>query len=127
MKQIRNTTAKTHIQELIIESGHAMSQQELQELSEGVCDRVTIYRVLDRLLVEGAIHKTVSIDGVARYAQCVKCDSGQHHSHNHVHFSCEKCLEVTCLENVVPDFKLPRKYVMKEANFSISGVCAKCN
>ena len=127
MKQVRNTTAKSHIQELLIQQKNAMSQQDIQTLSEGVCDRVTIYRVLDRLLEEGVIHRTIGIDGVARFAPCSKCDANHSHHHNHVHFNCEKCQEVTCLENVVPDFKLPRNYTMKEVNFTVSGVCAKCN
>jgi Fur family ferric uptake transcriptional regulator len=128
MKQIRSTSAKSHIQELLSESTHALSQLELQQQSEGVCDRVTVYRVLDRLILEGVVHKTVGLDGVARYALCKACDADHdHHQHDHVHFSCEKCKEVTCLEKVVPVFKLPAKYKVKEVNFTLSGICPRCN
>lgn len=126
MKQVRTTFAKSHIQELIANSGVAMSQVEIQERCEGVCDRVTIYRVLDRLVEEGTLHKTVNLKGVVKYAMCTTCESGHKHNHNHAHFNCEVCNQITCLENVVPEFSIPKKYKVKEMNFTISGVCPAC-
>jgi len=126
MRQIRNTTAKAHIQELLSHSEVAMSQVEIQQRSEGVCDRVTIYRVLDRLVEEGMVHKTANLDGVVKYATCKTCNSDHKHNHNHVHFNCEGCGKVTCLENVIPQFSIPRKYKVKEVNFTLSGICPEC-
>ena len=57
IKSARNTTAKTEIQDLIVSSSVALSPSEIQKSLEGLCDRVTIYRVLERLMVEGVIHK----------------------------------------------------------------------
>lgn len=127
MKQVRNTVAKSHIQSILANAGVAMSQGEIQELCEGVCDRVTIYRVLDRLVEEGIVHKTVNLKGVVKYAMCTTCDHGHKHNHNHVHFNCEVCNQVTCLEHVIPEFSLPRKYNVKEMNFTISGICPSCS
>ena len=129
MKQIRNTPTKQFILSLISESGRALSQSEIQEQTEGMCDRVTVYRVLDRLEKEGDIHRVVHLDGVVRYAKCTACDSEGHahvHAHHHVHFHCTQCEAVTCLESVVPEFKLPRAYKLAETNFSVSGLCPKC-
>jgi Fur family ferric uptake transcriptional regulator len=50
MKSTRTTTAKTEIQDLIVSSSVALSHSEIQKSLEGLCDRVTIYRVLERLL-----------------------------------------------------------------------------
>jgi Fur family ferric uptake transcriptional regulator len=66
------------------------------------------------------------VDGVIKYAECHQCET-QHHHHNHVHFSCEKCKAVTCLEDVEPTFKLPKQYQVKEVNFTLSGLCPKCS
>jgi Fur family ferric uptake transcriptional regulator len=68
MKLARSTTAKTETKELIVSSLVALSSSAIQKLLEGLCDRVTIYRVLERLLVEGVIHKIVNVDGVVKYA-----------------------------------------------------------
>lgn len=125
MKQSRNTTAKTEIQKLITESGTALSHSELQLQLAGLCDRVTIYRVLERLTAEGLIHKIVNVDGVVRYAACQDCSSAAHH-HNHIHFSCQQCKSVTCLEDIEPAFKLPKGYILNEVNFTVSGICPQC-
>jgi Fur family transcriptional regulator, ferric uptake regulator len=131
MKKSRNTTARSHIQELLLQSDVALSQPEIYGMSEEVCDRVTTYRVLDRLLQDGIVHKTVGLDGVVKYAACRTCQheeegSHHHHAHDHVHFNCESCGQVTCLENVVPEIRLPRKYKVHETNYTLSGICPEC-
>ena len=103
MKSSRNTPAKTEIQELILSSKSALSHTEIQKHLTGLCDRVTIYRILERLTDEGLIHKVVNVDGVVKYAGCHSCS--EKHNHNHIHFSCQKCKSVTCLEDVVPSYR----------------------
>jgi Fur family ferric uptake transcriptional regulator len=124
MKLVRNTAAKTEIQELITGSTIALSHSEIQKSLLGLCDRVTIYRVLERLLDEGVIHKIINVDGVVKYASCHSC-SEKHH-HHHIHFSCQKCKAVTCIDDVEPTFKLPKNYKVSEMNFTLSGLCPEC-
>ncbi len=125
MKSSRNTAAKTEIQELILASKSALSHTEIQNLLNGLCDRVTIYRVLERLTNEGLIHKIINIDGVVKYAACHSCEGK--HSHNHIHFSCQKCKTVTCLEGVEPSYTMPKNYKVNEMNFTLSGICPQCS
>ena len=128
MKATRNTPSKTAILELITNSSVALSQIEIQNTLNGLCDRVTIYRVLDRLVNEDAIHKIATPDGTVKYASCNHHQSDNHnHSHQHVHFNCEKCLEVTCLDHIEPVFKIPENYKVKEMNFTLTGICPNCN
>lgn len=124
MKQIRNTKSKTEILSLINASEVALSHAEIQTALNGLCDRVTIYRVLDRLSEEGIVHKIVNVDGVVKYAICHNCETK--HNHNHVHFSCENCKKVVCIENVVPKIQLPEKFVIHDYNFVVSGICDNC-
>lgn len=125
MKSVRNTIAKTEIQELLVSSSVALSHSEIQELLKGLCNRVTIYRVLERLLEEGIIHRIVNVDGVVKYAGCHSC--AIQHNHNHIHFSCQKCKSVTCLERVEPSYCLPPDYKVTEMNFTLSGLCPQCS
>ena len=120
----RNTKEKTKISELIVSSSTALSQSEIKSILKGLCDRVTIYRVLDRLMDEGLIHKIVNTDGIIKFASCQSC--GTEHSHNHIHFSCQKCKSVTCLEDVEPTYQLPKNYRVQEVNFTLSGLCPQC-
>jgi Fur family ferric uptake transcriptional regulator len=124
MKGTRNTQAKTEILHLIQQSKGALSHAELQELLDGLCDRVTIYRVLERLLNEDKIHKAITTDGIVKYAAC---QSVEHHHHNHVHFNCIKCNTISCLNGVEPQIQLPSEYKVETSNFTLSGICPSCS
>jgi Fur family ferric uptake transcriptional regulator len=126
MKNTRNTTAKSAILELIQNSKVALSHTEIQKLNADLCDRVTIYRILDRLVNEDVIHKIATPDGTVKYASCHHTNDEHQHIHNHVHFSCEKCHSVTCLDSVEPSYKIPDNYVVKEVHFTLSGLCPDC-
>jgi Fur family transcriptional regulator, ferric uptake regulator len=128
MKTTRNTAAKTAIASLLSESKVALSHIEIQHQLNGLCDRVTIYRVLDRLVNEDSIHKIATPEGTVKYASChhTHTHDNHPHQHNHVHFHCEKCQSVTCLDAVIPQFEIPTAYVVKETNFTVTGICPKC-
>ena len=128
MKTTRNTTAKTAITTILSESDAALSHIEIQHKLDGLCDRVTIYRVLDRLVNEDRIHKIATPDGTVKYASCHHDHTpvANYHKHNHIHFNCEKCEKVTCLDNVVPQFEISNGYQVKEMNFTITGICPNC-
>ena len=49
-KKTRNTTAKQEILKLIANASQALSHVEIQQQLNNLCDRVTIYRLLSRLL-----------------------------------------------------------------------------
>ena len=125
MKTTRNTTAKSAVKQLLEDSDTALSHKDLQQVLGDLCNRVTIYRVLERLLEEGYIHRVVSTDGVVRYARCHQCGH-QEHQHNHIHFSCTQCDEITCLEEVHPTYQLPAGYLSQEVHFTITGICPSC-
>lgn len=127
MKQSRNTAAKSEILNLLEQSEVALSHAEIQSSLDGLCDRVTIYRVLDRLVDEELIHKVINIDGGVKYANCHSCSTAHNHNHDHIHFSCEKCKSVTCMEEVKPTFELPEKYKVTATNFTVSGLCPQCS
>ena len=103
MKTTRNTTAKTAVLEVFENSKTALSHTEIQKQLNDVCDRVTIYRILDRLVNDDIIHKISNLDGTVKYAKCNHSHQ-RVHIHNHAHFSCENCHEITCLENVKPSY-----------------------
>ena len=126
MSNPRNTKAKQAVLNEIANSSFALSQPELFERVKGTCDRVTVYRVLDRLVTENKIHKIVNIDGTINYAHCASCDESHTHAHDHLHFSCVKCKKIECLEEQLIHVKLPDTYQIKELFLTISGTCPSC-
>ena len=64
---------KKQILEFIQNSPQALSHADIYASMQTLCDRVTIYRVLERLVNENKIHKIVNVDGVINYATCHTC------------------------------------------------------
>lgn len=126
MKQIRNTNAKTEILSLINNSEVALSHADIQKKIGDLCNRVTIYRVLERLEKEGNIHKVTNVDGVVNFARCSHSCQEDGHSHDHIHFNCEKCHSISCIENRMPAISLPDNFTASSYNLVVSGICPKC-
>jgi Fur family transcriptional regulator, ferric uptake regulator len=122
---MRNTQAKAKIVEVLSATQVALSHQEIKELVDIACDRVTIYRVLDRLSSEGKVHKVVGTDAVLRFALCKECPT-EHHYDKHLHFSCEKCGVVLCLDEDIPNISINKKYKVSGVNIIVRGVCPNC-
>lgn len=128
VEYIMATTKKNNtylIQEIITKANGALSHAEIQDALENKCNRVTVYRILDKLIEEGTIHKIIDVDGISKFANCLDCKK-EHHNHEHIHFSCTKCNTVSCLENVGIHFELPNTYKVEKMNFTLSGVCPEC-
>ncbi|MGL1885716.1 MAG: transcriptional repressor [Reichenbachiella sp.] len=126
MKNSRNTAGKQAVLELLESSSSARSHKEILTDLNGLCDRVTVYRILDRLIDDNVIHKFVDLNGVTHYAVCQKCEEHNHH-HNHVHFTCTQCESVVCLEDVEPVVKIPTGYQVHQSSFTLSGLCPDCS
>lgn len=122
----RNTKAKQAVLDEINRSTFALSQPELFERVKGTCDRVTVYRILDRLVAENKIHRIVNVDGTLNYAACNQCDTHATHAHDHLHFSCLECKKIECLSEQSVQVQLPNNYFVKELFLTISGICPTC-
>jgi Fur family transcriptional regulator, ferric uptake regulator len=127
MSITRNTKAKQAVLEELEKSPYALSQPDIFDRLKGTCNRVTVYRILDRLVGENRIHKVVNVDGIINYALCNDCDSNEIHSHDHLHFSCTQCKHIECLEEQQIIIDLPKDYQIKEIFLTISGVCPRCS
>ncbi|MFM2385334.1 MAG: hypothetical protein RL660_91 [Bacteroidota bacterium] len=126
MNKSRNTIAKTQIKKILDEANIAYSRQELQDLLSGVCDRVTVYRVLDRLEASNEVHRVVTPEGVIKYASCVRCDHSATQVHNHYHCCCSICGKVECMYNYVVTLPVVEHCEITFANLAVTSVCSSC-
>lgn len=129
IKRTRNSNTKTVILELLSNCNTALAHKDFHNHFGNTCDRVTIYRALDRLVDEGRIHKITNWDGVIQYALCKECESNNQslHNHEHVHFSCDQCKKITCINSIAIKINLPSGYTVKEQQILITGICPQCN
>lgn len=121
----RNTPAKTEVLSMFENTDVALSQDMIEQKMAGSIDRVTIYRILNSFYEDGIIHRITSDEGKHYYALCATCKHEEHH-HNHFHFRCLNCQNVECLKQET-DIRLPKGYVMEDANLMISGYCKRCS
>ncbi len=115
----RVTAQRVAVLEALLAAGHAISQPEL-DARFGDLDRVTIYRVLDWLESKGLVHRLTGDDRVWRFS--AGSDGPQH-----VHFQCQACGRVECLEEEQPPrLKLPPGYRAERVELVVRGRCADC-
>jgi len=112
----------------VLGSGHlAYAHAELEMLFSDM-DRVTLYRVLNDFEEAGLVHKIIDGEGVTRFALCKHDCPGEHHVDEHVHFNCEQCHKMFCLDNVqAPEIKIPKGFKIKMAQTLLYGLCETCS
>ena len=94
----------------------------------GGMDRVTLFRILSLFESKNIIHKITLDSGLIYYAICKeKCSSDSKCAHTHVHFLCNVCEDVSCLE--IEDFPVLQHSGFSINNLSInaSGTCNNCS
>lgn len=126
-KKLRITQSRKAVIDYFLAHKHALTQPDLEKELESVCDRVTIYRIIDSFLQHGILHKVPDLDGTQKFALCDSC-SDHHHHDEHVHFKCSVCGKTECLDEIpMPSIALPTNYSVAEWNMLLQGVCAECN
>lgn len=124
-RSLKATSARIELLTKMHEFGSAMSHTAIQEAMEPI-DRVTLYRTLESLREKGIIHKTFQGNNDAFYAICgINCDT-EAQTHEHIHFTCNLCSSVSCIEldenfsNYLP------KHQIEKISIHISGICSMC-
>ena len=126
---LRNTNTRKDILEVFLKEGQALSQKDIEDLMDGDCDRVTIYRTLSTFMDKGILHRVLDDSGAMKYALCdPNCGHQEVHNHDHVHFKCTNCGLLTCInEASFPKIQLPTGYSTNEVNVLIQGLCPDCS
>ncbi|MEN8927506.1 MAG: transcriptional repressor [Flavobacteriales bacterium] len=96
-------------------------EKELQSYN-----RITLYRTIKVFLEKGIIHEITISGEDSNYALCVdQCESDSH-QHDHVHFKCNQCGIISCVEvDNYPALDLPG-YQVEQTEIQMSGKCLNC-
>lgn len=122
--KLRITDRRIDVLEFFLREKRTMSFKDLEEEFKD-SDRVTLYRTLNAFTEHGVLHKIPDDSGFATYGLCHDtCDSEDHY-HDHMHFKCNECGNIECLEENVPVVEIPG-YQVKEANLILKGTCRTC-
>jgi len=122
----RNTRQTLLVTEILEKSRYPVSQKDILKKIKSEVDRVTIYRIINRLIKDGKVHRVISDNGETFFAYCDLKNKNQHQMSNHIHFKCIKCKKIICLNRQIR-YSLPKGFLLLETNYFISGYCKNCN
>ncbi|MDE6409155.1 MAG: transcriptional repressor [Muribaculaceae bacterium] len=122
---IRPTAVRLMIGRVLDSADHPMSSLEI-EMALDTVDRSTITRTLAIFGEKSLIHIIEDGSGASKYEICTS-DHEETSSDMHLHFHCRKCGQTNCLPIPIPDVNLPGGFKAETANFTITGLCDKCN
>lgn len=104
-----------------------LSLSDMEELLQPA-DRITIYRTLQTFVKKGIAHQIDTVDNKAIYALCAEGCDDVHHTDNHPHFYCEKCMKVICSEDFSYSINRlnDKPYQVKKVEVNLRGICPEC-
>lgn len=122
---VRPTAVRIMIGRLLESTDHPLSSLDI-EMALDTVDRSTITRTIALFNEKGLIHTIEDGSGAAKYEICISDHT--HKSDMHLHFHCRKCGMTTCLHSIpIPEISLPEGFVAESANFTLTGICDRCN
>ena len=125
---LKRTGARLQVLDILSNRDSATSQPYLENVVGKEIDRVTLYRILKTFEEKGIIHRVLDNHGTANYAICSNSCSEHNHHDEHVHFNCNNCLRVYCLDEVkIPSLKIEKGFKIEDMNLIVSGICKECN
>lgn len=124
-KNLRVTDFRLAVLQIFQQYDHAISTERIEkELKD--FDRITLYRTLKAFTKKGIIHEINYPQEEKRLALCSRACTGEHHKHQHIHFKCNRCGEITCSEiDTFPNISLDGFHV-ENVEIQAQGVCLKC-
>ncbi|MBV6647265.1 MAG: transcriptional repressor [Cyclobacteriaceae bacterium] len=123
---LRITDCRVHVVKHFLEGNGVYSQRDLENKYRQY-DRVTIYRTLNNLLQAGVLHRIPNESGMATYGLFDQSSTSKHRFDNHIHFKCNRCGQIECLDDrEVPQVSVPKGYSVERVNLIIDGTCPSC-
>ncbi len=124
-KKISNTPFRKEVLSIFTKYSNAIPlsiiEKELKKYN-----RITLYRTIKIFIEKGIIHEITLSGEESNYAICQEeCDTIRHH-HQHIHFKCNGCGIIFCVEvDKFPTIRLP-EYKIDQLEIQATGLCKKC-
>ena len=100
----------------------------IKEIYENVSDigLTTIYRLVDKLVEEDRIKKTIGSDKQTYYQYLEECDE-----ENHFYLKCNKCgtlihVDCDCLSDLLSHISKEHNFTASNKNIILNGICENC-
>ena len=127
MRSNYNTTQKSMIMDVIKEFDSEFTINDVFSKLNDKVGMTTIYRMIDKLIEEGLVVKSVNKSGNTTYQYLEKCN----HS-NHFYLKCDTCgklehVDCDCINELSSHIVKNHKFKVNKENIVISGICNECS
>lgn len=121
-----NTKQKDLILSIIKKQTHEFTIKDIYNEVSDKTGLTTIYRLVDKLVLEGTLKKYISKDNITYYQYLEKCDHD-----DHFYLKCENCGELIHIDcssiNELSNHLLKEhSFMINKKNIVINGLCNSC-
>ncbi|MFC1737823.1 Fur family transcriptional regulator [Planctomycetota bacterium] len=124
--QLRQTKQRESILQVLLSSSKPLTQNQIAaRLRDKTPNKVTIYRVLEKLIKSCLVHKAFLRKRTWHFELAHNCSEEQCHPH----FTCTDCGDTHCLtEFTVPMAKSEHKgFAIQHQRVQLEGLCPDCS
>ena len=121
-----NTKQKEEILDIIKKEKHEFTIKDIYSKLSGI-GLTTIYRLVDKLVEDKIINKTIGKDNITYYQYLEECSCD-----NHFYLKCEVCgdmihVDCDCIEDLKNHIKKEHSFKPTSDHIIINGLCKKCS
>ena len=125
IRESYNTKQKDIIIEDIKNHKEEFTVKDIYNELDGKIGLTTIYRLIDKLVNEGTINKSIGKNNTTYYQYLEECDQD-----NHFFLKCESCgvmehIDCDCIEELSNHISKEHKFLLTD-HIIINGKCNKC-
>ncbi|MDD2438397.1 MAG: transcriptional repressor [Massilibacteroides sp.] len=125
-RDIKPTSVRLLILKEMLSHKEAFSLGSLEDALDTV-DKSTLSRTITLFHNKRLIHSIDDGSGSMKYSVC-SSDCTCSLQDLHVHFSCRRCGNTFCMENLsIPPVQLPKGFLLESMNFVLKGLCDSCS
>ncbi len=124
---VYNTKQKDIVLNKIISLNKDFTIKELYNSLNKKVGLTTIYRLVDKLVEDKIINKTIGKDNITYYQYLEECSCD-----NHFYLKCENCgyminIDCDCIEDLKNHIKKEHSFKPTSDHIIINGLCKKCS
>ena len=121
-----NTKQKDLIMDVLKKEKKSFTIKDVYNKLKDKVGLTTIYRVIDKLVRDGLINKSISSDNITYYEYLGECSC-----HNHFYLKCEKCgtmihVDCDCIEDLSNHIVNEHNFLLNHEHIIIKGICKEC-
>ncbi len=122
---ITYTNNRAKVLNFFLKQSHPSTLKDIK-IYLGKFDRVTLFRILNLFEEKNIIH-SIRIDSENTfYSICSDNCNEKGHFHDHVHFKCETCSDVSCISiDEFPSISIPN-FKVNNIDINVIGICKSC-